>query len=163
MRFDSQHSAPDLGIRGIVPDYDPACYGRSKSPVLTPAIKQFQSVRENARTGDPGSVSLLSRTPIVPRGSSATSTQLPACELQELFFQIVPAGTKCPDATSAEWPPVPVTGYAPSCRGTCLTKQRRSLLQLHRRSVEPWTGVRYCSVTSPYLKGSVRYQSVTKF
>jgi hypothetical protein len=61
----------------------------------TPRRKVSHSSRANIRTGRPGALSLLWRTPTLSP-SWATSTQWPFAALQELFFQRGPADPSVP-------------------------------------------------------------------
>jgi hypothetical protein len=53
--------------------------------------KEDHSAHVKIKTGQPVALSLLSRTPMLLPGNSATSTQLPFSALHELFFQHRPA------------------------------------------------------------------------
>ena len=56
-----------------------------------PMRKVDHSASVKVNTGQPGALFLLSRMPMLPFGSSATSTQLPFSALHELLFQCRPA------------------------------------------------------------------------
>lgn len=61
--------------------------GLSNSPLRTPAVNAFHSPGVNWSTGPWGA--LLSRTPIWPSGSWATSTQLLLEKLRVLLFHVI--------------------------------------------------------------------------
>jgi hypothetical protein len=56
-----------------------------------PMTKADHSANVKVKAGQPGALSLLSRTPMLSPGNAATSTQLPFSALHELFFQCGPA------------------------------------------------------------------------